>query len=133
MIFLYLCDIKMKAWSKYIILIIIVFAIFLCKGEELSSKNNSIDFIEQLEDETECLSIDFSDTFAFHPSFINTQRIQKNSLRRDNSQRQLSYLLKTYKITYLGTSEYIINKSTHKNTTLSEPAYRLIRLGKLII
>ena len=123
----------MKAWSKYIILIFIVFAIFLCKGEVLSSKNNSIGFIEQLEDETECLSADFFDTFYFHLSFINSQCVQKNSLRRDNNQRQLSYLLKTYKITYLDTSEYVIDKFTHKNITLSEPSCRLIRLGKLII
>ena len=124
---------KMNTWFRYIILIISIFAIFLCKGEELSSKNNHIDFIEQLEDETECLSTDLSDTFDFHPSFINTQRVQKNPLRRDNNQRQLSYYLKMNKITHLDISQYIINKATLKNSTLSEPSYRLIRLGKLII
>lgn len=123
----------MKAWSKYIILIFIVFAIVLCKGESFSSKNNHIDFIEHLEDETEYLSADFHDSFHIHPSFINAQRLQKNLLRCDNNQRQLSYYLKINKITHLDTSEYIINKVTLKNSTLSEPSYRLIRLGKLII
>lgn len=124
----------MKTWSKYIIFIITIFAIFLCKVETLSSKNNHINLIEQLEDVTESLSTDFTDS-GFPPSsvFTNTHRSHKNIIRRDNLQRNNFNFWRNNKITNLNSTEYIINKFTHKNTTLSEPSYRLIRLGKLII
>ena len=111
----------MKTWSKYIIFIITIFAIFLCKGETLSSKNNHINLIEQLEDVTESLSTDFTDS-SLPPSsvFTNTHRSHKNIIRRDNLQRNNFHLLRTNKITNLNSTEYIINKFTHKNTTLSE-------------
>ena len=124
----------MKTWSKYIILILTIFAIFLCKGETVSSKTNHYNLIEQLEDETECLTTDFSDSYHHqHLSIINTQCSQKNTYRRDNGQRHCSHFIKTNKITTHNSSEYTIDKFAHKNATLSEPSYRLIRLGKLII
>ena len=124
----------MKTWSKYIILIIIVFAIFFCKGEVISSKNNQNDLIEQLSDETECLSADVADFWSPRMYvLINTQLVHKNSYRRDNSQRYFSYAIKTNKITNLYSIEYTLDKITHKNSILSEPSYRLIKLGKLII
>lgn len=124
----------MKTWFKYIILILSLFAIFLCKGETVSSNDNHYDLIERLEDETECLSTDFHDTYIpQHLSVRNTQCSQKNTYRRDNGQRHYSYSIKTNKITSLNSSDYVIDKFTHKNTILSEPSYRLIRLGKLII
>ena len=124
----------MKAWSKYIILIIIVFAIFLCKGETVSSKNNQFDLIEQLASETESLTTDFSySDYHQHISFVNTKRVQKNSFRRENVQRYYSCAIKTNKVTNLYLIEYTLNRISHKNSVLSEPSYRLIRLGKLII
>lgn len=124
----------MRTWSKYIIFIITIFAIFLCKGETLSSKNNHINLIEQLEDVTESLSTDFTDS-SLPPSsvFTNTHRSHKNIIRRDNLQRNNFHFIKTNKITNINSTEYIINNCTLKNSFLSEPSYRLIRLGKLII
>ena len=76
----------MKTWSKYIILIITIFAIFLCKGESISSKENHIALIEQLADETEFISTDLSDLpYSQSTTFKNTHQSQKNSLRRDNT------------------------------------------------
>ena len=133
-IFPYLCDIKMKTWSKYIILIITIFAIFLCKGESISSKENHIALIEQLADETEFISTDLSDLpYSQSTTFKNTHQSQKNSLRRDNIQRQASSFFKKNKTINLNISIYTIKKSTHKSSIFSESSYRLIKLGKLLI
>ena len=132
--FHYLCSAKMKTWSKYITLIIIIFAIIICKGESISPKENLPDLIEQLTDETECLSTDFQDTYnSSHSFLINSQRSQKKSLRRDNGQRQHLSCVKINYTTKLKSSVVTINKPTHKNSIVSEPANRLIQLGKLII
>ena len=131
---MYLCDIKMKTWSKYIILIITIFAIFLCKGESISSKENHIALIEQLADETECISTDFSDIPYSQPTtFKNTHQSQKNSLRRDNTQRHTSSFFKKNKTINLNLSICTIKKSNHKSYIHSEPSYRLIKLGRLLI
>lgn len=124
----------MKTWSKYIILIITIFAIVLCKGESISPKENHIALIEQLADETECISTDLSDLPYSQPTtFKNTHQSQKNSLRRDNGQRHSSSFFKKNKTINLNISIYTIKKSTHKSSIFSEPSYRLIKLGKLII
>lgn len=124
----------MKKSSKYIILIITLFAILYCKGEMVSPKDNIPELIKQLAEETESLSTDFPDSCnAQLINFTNSQSLNKSTLRRDNSQRHLSYLLKVNKTAFEKVSYCIINKSTLKHSLSSEPTHRLISLGKLII
>ncbi|MBQ8760749.1 MAG: hypothetical protein IJZ06_04940 [Bacteroidales bacterium] len=124
----------MKKSSKYIILIITLFAILYCKGEMVSPKDNIPELIKQLAAETESLSTDFPDSCnAQLINFTNSQSLNKSTLRRDNSQRHLSYLLKVNKTAFEKVSYCIINKSTLKQSLSSEPTHRLISLGKLII
>ena len=124
----------MKTWSKYIILIITFFAILWCKGEFVSPKENIPDLIVQLAEETESLSVDFNNPFSYKDSyFLNIQRTQKNTYRRDNGPKQLQSFIKTNNTTFLKASSLTINNLTHKNSTISEPNNRLIQLGKLII
>ena len=124
----------MKTWSKYIIFIITIFAIFLCKGETLSSKNNHINLIEQIEDKTENLTTDFHDSYIpQYSSFLNNKRIQKNHFRRYNSQKYFSCSSKSDKTANHDICFCTANKSSHKIVYSSKSSYRLIRLGRLVI
>lgn len=126
----------MKTWSKYIILIITIFAILWCKGETISSrvKSSHITLIEQLANETESLSTDFPDSRnAQLINFTNSQSLNKSTSRRDNSQRHSLYLIKVNKASHERPSYCIVDKYTSKHFFTSEPAHRLISLGKLII
>lgn len=124
----------MKTWSKYIIFIITIFAIVCCKGETVSPKENNLKFIEHIVNETESLSTDFPDTYnARLIDFTNSQSLNKNTSRRDNNQRHSLYLLKANKTSHEKSYYYIVNKYTLKYYIASEPAHRLISLGKLII
>lgn len=100
----------------------------------LSPKDNTPELIKQLAEETESLSADSPDSCnAQLINFTSSQSLNKSSLRRDNNQRHLSYLLKVNKTTFEKVSCCIINKSTLKPSLSSEPTHRLISLGKLII
>ena len=124
----------MKKSSKYIILIITLFAIIYCKGEMVSPKDNIPELIKLLAEETESLSTDSPDSCnAQLINFTNSRHLNKSTLRRDNNQRHFLYLLKTNKTTFENVSYCIINKFTLKHSLSSEPTHRLISLGKLII
>ncbi|MBQ8223699.1 MAG: hypothetical protein IJZ87_10240 [Bacteroidales bacterium] len=124
----------MKAWSKYIIFIITIFAIIICKGESVVAQNNLPDLIEQLNENTENLSTD--DPYSSNPQhiyYINSHRTQKNSYRRDNGQKQHLSFIKTNKTTNINASAQTINNFIFKHSTQHEPAHRLIILRKLVI
>ncbi len=124
----------MKKSSKYIILIITLFAIIYCKGEMVSPKDNIPELIKLLAEETESLSTDSPDSCnAQLINFTNSRHLNKSTLRRDNCQRHFLYLIKVNKASYETPSYCIVNKSTLKYPFSSEPTHRLISLGKLII
>lgn len=66
-------------------------------------------------------------------SFANTQRVQSGARRTNSIQRNNLEFAKAGKVLNAGIRYFVQNQSVIVHSTLIEPSYRLLCLGRLII
>lgn len=133
MIFVYSLP-EMKGLFKYLILFIVAAA--FCNDARCSASPD-IDVVEcNIETAAYSASISATDSDICTPrqvSSINSVRLQKSARRTGNVLRHTLEFVKAGKTVNAGIQDFVQRISINTFSSLTEPAQRLARLGRLII
>ncbi len=126
----------MKSLLKYLIVIIVAAAFWNRADGFVRTDSNEKAAVHHINEIQADSSISASESEFCPPrqaSFANTTRVQSTARRTNCVHRNSLEFIKCGKIINAGQRYFIQRKSTIGHSSLTEPAHKLLALGKLII